>query len=175
MNASQALTALHETYCRQTGMRLVLTMERLLAWEHWLAHFERVLAGRGSAATPEQALRAIIAHRRRQYADKPQVLNSLLAFKHLVLRPELAEEDFAAWQQARRLKAGQGDPARNATLRATARPDDSTRIRATRPAQTADQVLSQGKIAELLRGLRAAVDDPPSAPPSSVLRPPSSP
>jgi anti-sigma factor RsiW len=140
-----------------TGLNLVLTMERLLAWEQWQAHFRRALAAAASTATPEQALRAVITHRRRCYREKPAVLASVLAFRHLVLRPELAEEDFAAWRADRKEKAARPEPGRAAVLRSTGRVGPADKRGTGEPAKPIGAVLGSARIQELLREMKEQV------------------
>jgi hypothetical protein len=113
----------------------------------------RALGDCGVPASPEQALIAVVAHRRRQFAERRHILVSVLAFSHLVGRPELAEEDFAAWRAWRRERASMPDAGRAEVCRASGRPDGPPE----RPPRPVGTVLQQGAMLDLVNRMRAAV------------------
>lgn len=142
-----------------------LTMPRMFAWKDWLAYITKSLANTGSTATPEQVLRVVVGWRRKRYKDARHIMVSLLAFGHLIGKPDLCEEDFAAWRAERRARAQQPEAGLALVERATGRGAATDARAAGKPAQSVGQIMerlpqagpteeSKAAVAELLRKLR---------------------
>lgn len=108
MDARQAVTQLHQVYCRLTGFNLPLDMAREMAW------FEVHRRG----ITPGD-IGILIAHLQREIrSDRRNP--GCLKFRNLVGNPDYMEEDL---QEAKaRLRSPRVDPARADVLQATGRP-----------------------------------------------------
>jgi hypothetical protein len=136
---------------------VALTMERMFAWEAWRAHILTALGNSGSTATPEQVLRVVIAWRRKMYADKSHIRASVLTFSHLVGKPALVEEDFAAWRAEKRARAGRPPAGLAEVERASGRAAETERRTAGQPAQTAAKVLDREAITKMLEACKEQI------------------
>lgn len=125
MKVNEQIGALHAAYCEATGLDLVLTTQRMFAWEAWLEH--------GARAKPAWGVDQIVntiafLHREIKNGDRRP---ACLRFVYLVENPANFEEELTLarrdWIRGQRLnRKPKFAPDKASVLRATGRPDAPT-------------------------------------------------
>lgn len=155
MTPNDQIKALHAAYVEATGLDLVLTTQRMFAWDNWIEH--------GAKARPPWGVDqltntiAFLHVEVRQSNRRP----ACLKFTYLIENPEafeqelaLARKDYLAKQRAARKPKFGAD--QQSVLRATGRPD-APPDPAPRPV---GQVLDEARLAEHMAKLRSAAGMP---------------
>lgn len=126
---------LHKAYIEGTGLNVVLSMDRVYAWDAWLA--------KGWTLADLRQLLRYCKWRNRERGARP--IN--LSFRALIGTPENFEELLASARHQQRAREQAPPPAKQMILQGTKRepkgPD--------RPAKTAEQIMRESELFKRLR------------------------